>query len=517
LLATALRLLHNQYMKYGISQSLYSWSRSLLIGFGALTVATSGCSSSLVRQSVSYYESGDLKNSQRAADQAIVHDQSDQQAWRMKLRAQLALGDEAAMLTTYTQYLAHRDGHDTELMRELALVTIGQGLRSQDPDVKIASIAAVEEAEIESLAEQLGNAINDEDPRVAVTAAVAVINSHPFAAKVAQDSLKSGNAAARRIAVNGIGKKVGVDAIVDIEAVAEDRDAGVRRAAVRWLGQFGNPAALRTVLKRLQDSDDGVRGAAAKAVIKLAAKLPASEQQTDSLNLAKLAKSLLAIDGMATKLGALEMASFVKDYALLRATAQTSDATVALDAAIALPAPKSTEDQALLVAAFQRAKTDEKYAVRAGAVNVASSALSELDAAKLYVELTSDPHPTVRLAAARALIHLANTRPTMSVDGAIPAEVAKKLLLSMLETSSTFDDRLAAATELASMNDSQGIEQLVAMATANTKLRNSAERAAAVYAHVSARVMTPALIAALADSSSAVRVEAARAILARVK
>src|SRR5207253_11475528 len=85
------------------------------------------------------------------------------------------------------------------------------------------------------------------------------------APQVASAMLRSENAEARRIAVDGIGKKVGKLAAGDLEKAAEDPDPRVRAVALRWLGQIKDAEAVEVCTKRMKDSDDGVRAAAAHA------------------------------------------------------------------------------------------------------------------------------------------------------------------------------------------------------------------------------------------------------------
>jgi HEAT repeat protein len=260
-MASARELSHNHEMKFSL------WRSCLL---GTLCVGLVGCASAPVRESVRRYESGDFAGSRAAAKAALARSESDDDAWGMKLRAELALGDAGAVMETYAAYQQRRGSDDAVLLRDVAQATLGQGLKSPAARVRMAAIVGVEAAEIEDLADAVMALLGDDNPQVAVTAALAVLSGHPDAAKIAEIALKNDDPAVRRIAVNGVGKKVGMLAVADIRAAATDHDAGVRRIAVRWLGQLKDADSVDTLRGRLRDKDDGVRGAAATALAKIA-------------------------------------------------------------------------------------------------------------------------------------------------------------------------------------------------------------------------------------------------------
>ncbi len=471
---------------------------TLLIGLPGTGLGVTGCASAPVRASVSHYEAGDYAASRKAASAGIERNAGDDDAWRMKLRAELALGDAAAMTETYAAYQRQLRGDDNAILRELAQATLAQGLNSPAPRVRMAAIAGVEEAQIEALADQVYAALDDKDPQVAVTAAVAVINSHPDAAMIAENMLKNDDPVVRRIAINGIGKKVGKPAIVDLRAAATDRDAGARRAAIRWLGQLNDADSIETLRGRLYDRDDGVRAAAASAL----AKIVTAYKLQIKFDLTDIARAQLALDGLATRLGAIELAKAAGADDLLRQLAEDEDTTVALAAVSAL----ATKDQALVLAVFERARKAEHYAARAGAINVAARAIGDVAALPFYNEMTQDPHPSVRLAAARAIANASRKDPAQSA-------MAFAVFASILETSAEFDDRLAAATDLAMYADSRGAVALGKFVSEPSLTAD--QRAVAAAAHRMARVVTPGLVAALADASGQVRIEAARVLLTR--
>jgi HEAT repeat protein len=101
----------------------------------------------------------------------------------------------------------------------------------------------------------------------------------------------------------------------------------------------------------------------------------------------------------------------------------------------------------------------------------------------------------VRLAAARVLAHGGD----------------RGAAITVLVAAMTGDTALSAATDLAELGDSRGIQALDA-AVRDTKATPD-HRAQAALAHRSARKVTPGLVAALADTNGVVRVEAATALV----
>jgi len=107
-------------------------------------------------------------------------------------------------------------------------------------------------------------------------------------------------------------------------------------------------------------------------------------------------------------------------------------------------------------------------------------------------KLAADPEPAVRLAAARVLAHAGDR------------DAATAILIAALAAP---DHALQASTDLAEQNDPRGVKALDA--AVRSPALGPVERAAAATAHRTARRITPGLVAALADDSGVVRVEAA--------
>jgi HEAT repeat protein len=446
------------------------------LGLGLLLVL--GCAQH-AKQSISLYEAGDYAGAARAADAGLASHPKDSALWRMRIRAALALGDADGVASSYAMYRSHYGSDDEGLLRDLAIATLGQALTSPSAKLKIAAIEAVASAELHALADKVAERMGDEDDRVAASAAVAVLRGYPQAPQVASDMLRSEDAEARRIAVDGIGKKVGALALADLRKAVEDPDPRVRRAAIRWLGQLKDKEAPPLLERQLKHSDEGVRAAAVLALARLQAG-----------DLAAIAKQALADRALSVRLAGVEVLRQTKAVAELTALAEDPEPMVALEAAIAATSP------ALAQKALERAAAAELWTIRAGAANMAVRAVDRAHAEAIARKLAGDPEIGVRLAAAR----------TLASTGARAEAI--ELFAAALST----DSALSAATDLARFGDARGVKALDA--AVRDAAHGPEQRAAAAAAHVTARHVTPGLVAALADANAVVRVEAAAALVA---
>ena len=448
------------------------------LGLGLALVLGLGCAQR-ARQSITLYEAGDYAGAARAADAGLAAHPNDSALWRMRIRAALALGDAGGVASAYETYRGRYGGDDESLLRDLATATLGQALASPSAKLKITAIEAVASAELHALADQVAERMGDEDDRVAASAAVAILRGYPQAPQVVDDMLRSEEPEARRIAVEGLGKKVGALALDDLRKAADDADPRVRRAAIRWLGQLKDKQAPPLLAPQLGHADEGVRAAAVHALVRLGAgDLPA------------LAKQALADSSLPVRLAGVEVLRALKAAAELTALAEDPDPMVALEAAIAAVNP------ALAQRALERAAAAPQWTIRAGAANMAARAVDRTHAVLVAKRLAGDPQLGVRLAAARSLASAGDRA------------AALELFAAALAT----DPTVSAATDLARLGDERGVRALEA--AVRDPAHGADRRAAAAAAHVTARHITPGLVAALADASGVVRVEAAAALVA---
>jgi HEAT repeat protein len=443
----------------------------------ALVLLAPAACANRAKHSVSLYESGDYAGAMRAADEGLARHPDDDALWAMKVRAALALGDGAGVAKAYEDYVARRGDDDRELLRDLATATLAQALASPSAKLKMAAIEAVAQAEIHALTDQVAERMGDDDDRVAAAAAVAVLKGIPGAPQVADDLLRSDNADARRIVVDGIGRKVGKLALSDLQRAANDSDPRVRRAAIRWLGQLQDKDAVEILTKRLRDPDEAVRAASAVALAQIGVG-----------NLEALGTQALSDRALAVRLGGVELMAAARRDDLLIALVDDADPMVALHAAIAVKAARPE----LAPKAIDRALAADEWTVRAGAANMLVMALGKAAALPAAQRMTSDRDAGVRLAAARVI-----------------AQYGDRQAARTIFTAALTDDRhgVQAAADLARLGDATGIKALGAHA--RDAARSPEHRAAAIAAHRSAHRVTPGLVGALADDNGLVRVAAA--------
>jgi len=433
------------------------------------------------KPAVSLYEKGDYAGAARVADEALKAHPDDDGLWAMRIRAALAQGDGDGVARAYASYAGHRGELDKDLLRELAIATLGQALASPSAKLKIAAIDAVEASELEALADQVSERLGDDNDRVAASAAIAILHGYPVqAAPVADQLLKSEDPEARRIILDGLGKKVGKLAIADLERGGSDNDARVRRVALRWLGILKDADAVELLTKRTRDADDGVRAIAFDALANL-----------NIGDLAALGKQALADKSFAVRSAGVDLYAAAHREDLLVATTDDADPLVALAAAIAVH--KRPE---LARKAIDRAIASTEWTVRAGAANSLVQALGKEAALPIAGQLAHDSVLGVRLAAARVLAHAGDRKTAAEVFAAAP-------------------DDIQAVADLADLGDPRGIEGL-GTAVRDPK-RTADQRAEAAAAHRAAHRVTPGLVAALADQSGLVRVAAAATLAALSK
>jgi HEAT repeat protein len=188
------------------------------------------------------------------------------------------------------------------------------------------------------------------------------------------------------------------------------------------------------------------------------------------------------------RLAAIDLVIAAKQPQLLAGLAEDADPMLAVEAAIAM----KRDD--LAAKALQRALADERWTNRAGAANMAVRALGDREGVVFVKQLLADKEIGVRLAAARVLAHYGE----------------RQAALAVFVEALTGDSAITAASDLAFLHDRRGVDAL-GSAVRDPK-RHPDVRARAAAAHRSAQVVTPGLVAALADGNGVVRVEAAAAL-----
>lgn len=455
--------------------------RSVFFCLGGLLFVACGHA----QPSVSLYEAGDYAGAARAADDGLAKHPKDEGLHQMRVRAALAQGDSIGLARAYHNYQQAIGEDDKGLVREVAVATLEAGLQSPSAKMKVIAIQAIEAAELQDLADTVAQKMEDKDDRVVAAAAIAILRGgYLQAPEVAAGILASENAEARAIVIDGLGKKVGALAADDLEKAATDPDPRVRRIAIRWLGQIKDQNAVALLTRRMRDPDEAVRAASATALARIGIG-----------NLESLGTQALKDRALAVRLAGIDLLVAAKRVDRLVQVAE-SDADPMVAAEAALAAKRSD----LAIAAVQKAAQAELWTLRAGAANLATRAFGRDKASPFLLGLAADKDLGVRLSAARALAHAGGKATALPIFVAALEDPERKL---------------AAAQDLASFGDARGTTILDAAARDLTSTPDA--RSAAVNAHRGARKITAGLVAALADPSGLVRVEAAAVLLALSK
>jgi HEAT repeat protein len=454
-------------------------ARWLLSGMCSLAA---GCAD-YAKPSVQLYERGDYVGASRAADQGLAAHPGDAMLWNAKIRAALAQGDGGVLAAAYASYAHHRKKLDKPLLRDMVVATLLQAIGSPSVKLKVAAIKAVEDIEIQSMADTVHDQFHTDDDRVVAAAAIAILHGgYGDELVAAGQMLHSEDAEARRIVVDGFGRKMGLQVSGDLEAAADDRDVRVRRAALHWLGEIKDVGAVEVLARHLHDRDAEARAASAGSLAKLGIG-----------DLLALAKTALADKARVVRLAGVELVVASRLGAeQLVALAADDDPLVALAAATAVRATRPE----LAGQAAARALAAPEAATRVAALDKLVAAVGAEAARPLAHPLLADADATVRFAAARLLAHAGEPA------AAVPVFAAAE------------DDPQAAA-ELAALGDPRGVDRLTAFV--RDFKRSPDQRAAACQAHRIARVVSPGLVAALADPNAVVRVAAAASLGAIAK
>ena len=434
-----------------------------------------GCTSSAASSARRLYDQGDFAGAARLADQELAGHTDDEDLWHVKIRALLAQGDRAGVADAYSRYRQGRGRDDGALVTDMATATLGQGLRSTSTDVRVESIGWIERLELEPLAQDVMDQMESDDDRVAAAAAVAVLHGHGQAAYLLEDIQHSPDPVARAIAIQGIGRKVGIHAGDDLRKAMVDPEPVVRAAACDALSNLQDDASTRSLVEALADPDAVVRTAAARSL--------AVRGKGDLRQYASVA---LADPNANVRIAALAMLVAAGDTAGLQALLAGDDPILAVHAAGAL----AGADPAGAARAIDAALASSDAQARIGAINLMQAAIGEAAAVDRARVLLADGDVAVRLAAARLLAYAKH------VEEATPVFVAA------LDS----DERLSAAADLAKLGDERGITIL---SSAILDANKASDRAKAALMHGSGHRITPGLVAALADASGQVRVIAA--------
>jgi HEAT repeat protein len=422
-----------------------------------------------------------------------------QRRLRDDVGAALVRADDAAAARRYVDWRRAGGVEDRQALAALAVGGLRNALRARAPAARLAAIRAAERFDEPTLFEPVTRLLGDDDEVVRAAAAGAVLRGHADAPAVLTAALGAPDPAARAVAVEALGRKVGALARADLRAALADPDARVREAAVVALAPVAEDEDLRALAAMAtRDAEGPVR---ARAIAALGP--DGADVARAALADPYLGARLAAVDALARLLGDRAAAALAPLVARALAPRGAADDRPpgagdepppgAADLIVALHAAARLGDVAAVVRAAAAASD---WTVRAAAAN----AVHDLRAAAPLDPLAADAEPAVALAAARALARLGRQ------------EEARAAFAARLELA---DPALRgdAAAGLARLGDARGAAALEALAGD----ADPAVRRAALADFPPGPPVPLAVVAALADEDREVRVAAAVAILERVR
>ncbi len=457
-------------------------SRYGIIILAALLVAGCGGPPDSARRAQRLLNAGEYEEAEKLADQELARFPKQPLLWRVKIQAAIGRRDAGRAVKIYYEWKQLRGDHDRTAIKAMALSTLWQGLYTPSAKVKIAAIQAAERLDLAPLADSVSERLGDDDPAVAAAAAIAILRWHPDAPYVATQSLSSDDPRARAIAVEGIARKVGVHARLDLIPLFRDPDAKVRRALVRAVWKFATADDIDQV-KTIASADENgsVRAAALRALA-----------QKDFAGAVDLGRAALRDDFLGARLAGLHLIDKRGGDAAnddLTVVAAGDDLFLALRAAVAL---NRRGHEGRTVAIAKRAVKADSWSVRSAAMNAIAEVASKQQALPMIHAALKDEHVNVRLAAARALLRFKEKK------------AARAALIAALQSNSDAA-KVQAAIDLVRMEDSHGrttLDELAQAASPDTRKQ-------AVRALLQVGDATDGLVRALADESPEVRIIAA--------
>ena len=295
-------------------------------------VLVAGCANH-AKQSVSLYEAGDYAGAARAADDGLAKHPDDDGLWGMRVRAALAHGrcrrrrEGVRQLPRASRRRRQRAADATSRSRRSARRSPRPRSSSRSRRSRRSRPPRSRRSPTRSPSGWATTTIASRPPRRSRCCA-----AYPQAPQVAEDMLKSEDPEARRIAVDGIGRKVGKLAAADLEK------AGERSRSAR--------APRRDPLAR-PDQGRGRGRAAARAGCAIPTRACAPPRRARSRGSASatsspLGRHALGDHALAVRLAGIELLVAAKRTDEPRCARRGDpDPMVAIEAAIAVEAPRS--------------------------------------------------------------------------------------------------------------------------------------------------------------------------------
>jgi HEAT repeat protein len=210
----------------------------------------------------------------------LVFDLENSTSEKVRYNAARVLGElgDPAAVTPLIHALKHDKNGSVRLYVARALGELGEAsatshliesLREdRNVDVRVRAARALGRLGGEEVVMPLVEALSDDNPQVCVTAADALIEIGPIAAKPLMTSLKSERVNVRCDATRALGELGDKDAVMPLVEMLNDEWVNVRIYAVQSLGKLASPEAVPALVETLQNEEENilVRSGAAAAL-----------------------------------------------------------------------------------------------------------------------------------------------------------------------------------------------------------------------------------------------------------
>lgn len=375
---------------------------ALWVGFACILGSGGpfGCSGQATSKGWAALRRGDLAGAKRIVRQGLRENPDSEKLLDLKLRVDLLIRDWKAAAATYEKLRPMvYEREELAARRLLVAQSLWGGLKQKEVTLRRSAARAANALGVSGLNVALRKAVEDPDPLVRVYANAALLPQNFDGWLGLMKLSHSPKGEVRRAAAETL-EKISDRSYVfkTLTRLAEDPDPQVRSMALRSLASVSQKKrrlfhrALKLLVSALKDPAGPVRAEAASLLARFKGKVRV-EWVRETLKDPSLAVRLAALRGLKKE---------KKTEKELRAVAKGDDLFLALRATVTLSKRGFQEGCG---AVLERAMASKDWAVRAAALNAASSMKKCPQAPKAVARGLEDTHPRVRLAAARTALH----------------------------------------------------------------------------------------------------------------
>lgn len=380
-------------------QNFYSVFLSVIVGMYSSFIF--GCAPRISSKGWEALNKGDLEGARELVEDGVKSHSNSKELRDLMLRIGLLSRDWDSAVKSYKEFKRLAYQKEVVAARRLMVAqTIWWGLKEEDVSIRRESAKLAQELGVGGLGEVLKKAVEDEDVLVRAYAYGAMLPEN-FDGWLGLMKLSHfDDPLIRKAAAQGMGKVVDREYVFDVLLrLSRDEDPEVRAAAVGALSRVSmkNKKLFNSMLEvlrvALKDPAGPVRGEAAYRLARIKARI-GFEWSVEMLQDPELAVRLAAFRAMKGK---------NKNTEALQKVAQGDNMYVAFRAEVALAKRGKLKNCGL---ALKKGMSAKNWAVRAAAVNAASSMPDCVGARDVVKKGMEDPHVKVKISAARAALNI---------------------------------------------------------------------------------------------------------------